>query len=190
MARAPRVEIVGLTYHVIAHGVDKLAIFKDDDDCDAILRFFADEVRRSSWTCLGDAVLRTHYHVLIELRKPSLSSGFHRLNTRYAQYFNHKYGRRGHVFEARFRSKIVESEAHRLEVARYIALNARRAGACQKPESYPWCDYGGTIGVYSSDGIVDLAAALEPFGGSRAKYRRFVEEPDPRVRRGQARVRP
>jgi len=133
--------------------------------------------------------MTTHYHVVLELNEPTLSSGLRYLNGAYARHFNRRYRRRGHVFEARFRSSIVESEAHRLEVARYIALNPTRANICRAPEEYPWCGYGAIIGLFPADLVVDQRAALAPFGGSRSAYRTFVEELDPRVRRGQTRVR-
>jgi hypothetical protein len=138
--------------------------------------------------------MKTHYHALIRLQKLTLSSGFQRLNSRYAQAFNRVHGRRGHLFERRFRDVLVESESHRYEVTRYIHLNAPRANACTRPEEYPWCDYGSTVGLFERDPIVDPRAALELFGSdlptARRRYRRYVEERDPRARRGLTRVRP
>jgi REP element-mobilizing transposase RayT len=194
MPRRPRIELPGFAYHVTQHGIDKLPIFRDERDRGLFLAFFHDEVERSGWTCLAYCLMQTHYHVLIELSTCTLSSGFQRLNGRYAQAFNHRHGRRGHLFERRFRDVIIESDAHRFEVQRYVHLNPVRANICAKPESYVWSDYAGTSGVSTRDPFVDPATALEPFGidlaAARRRYRRFVAEADPRVRRGLTRVRP
>lgn len=190
MPRRPRIEIPGLTYHVTTHGIDGLALFREPEDRDVAVSLLAEEVRLSGWICVEYVIMSTHYHVVLELTKSSLSSGFQRFNARYAQYYNGRYERRGHVFAGRFRDKMIETDAHRLEVVRYVARNPTKANMCRLPEHYPWSGYGAIIGFAPVDPVVDLRAALEPFGGSRSAYRRFVEETDPRVRRGQVRARP
>jgi len=194
VARKPRIEIAGGIYHVTQHGIDDRPIFRSDTDRERFLAYVGEEIVRSAWQCLAYSLMTTHYHLLIRLGKCTLSSGFQRLNGRYAQSFNRFYGRRGHVFEARFRDVLVETDAHRGEATRYIHLNAPRAHACERPEDHVWCDYGATIGLVERDPIVDPRVALELFGDdlrvARRAYARFVAEPDLRVRRGQTRVRP
>jgi putative transposase len=194
MPRKPRIQIVGGIYHVTQHGLDDRPIFRGDEDRERFLAYLTDEVGRSEWQCLAYSLMRTHYHLLIRLQELTLSSGFQHLNGRYAQSFNRIHGRRGHVFERRFRDVLVESEAHRYEVTRYIHLNAPRANACRHPEEHVWCDYAATMGLVDRDPIVDPRLALELFGAdlqaARRAYLRFMSEPDPRVRRGQTRVRP
>jgi putative transposase len=190
MARALRIDETGLTFHVWANGVRGLPLFRDVEDRDFMLQLLGDEVEVSAWTCLEYAVMTTHFHVLLRLRKPTLSSGFHRLNTRYAQYLNKKLRARGHVFDGRFQSKLVDGRFALLETARYIARNPVRANICEVPEQYPWCGYGATMGLYPRDGIVDVRIALAPFGGSQRAYRTYVEEPERRVRWGLAWARP
>ena len=194
MPRAPRIEIAGETYHVTQHGIDDHRIFRDDVDRETFLRFLRQEVARSDWTMLAYTLMSTHYHLLLRLDKPTLSSGFQRLNGRYAQAFNHRHGRRGHFFERRFRDVMIESDAHYCEAMRYIHLNAPRANMCDAPEDHAWCDYGSTIGLFPRDRIVDPRTALEAFGDrldvARRRYLEFVAEADPRVRRGLTRARP
>ncbi len=190
--RQPRIELEGATYHVTQHGIDDRKIFRDDVDREKFFTLFEDEVRRSRWTCLAYSLMSTHYHLLIRLEKLTLSSGFQRLNGRYAQVFNRRHERRGHLFERRFRDVMIESDVHRCEATRYIHLNAIRADMCESPEEHVWSDYGSTIGVLPEDPIVDPRIALELFGDrldvARVSYAAFVAEADPRVRRGQTRV--
>jgi hypothetical protein len=171
-----------------------MAIYRDDEDRELFLELLRQEIARSGWQCLAYSLMRTHYHLLIRLTKETLSSGFQRLNSRYAQQFNLRHGRRGHLFERRFRDVLVESEAHRFEVGRYIHLNAPRANMCEVPEDYYWTDYAATIGLVAPDSVVDASKALDIFGKdlptAQRRYVEFVREADPRVRRGQTRVRP
>jgi putative transposase len=190
MARAYRIDEPGFTFHVWANGVNSLHLFRDADDRDYAVQLLRDEVEISDWICLEYVVMTTHYHVLVRLQKPTLSSGFKRFNVRYAQYFNKKYGRRGHVFDARFQSKIAEGRFAQLEVARYIARNPVKAGICASPDEYPWSGYGAAIGRYRDNAIVNVRALLAMLDGTRVAYRRYVEETDERKRWGQAGARP
>jgi REP element-mobilizing transposase RayT len=189
MSRTPRIEQPGLAYHITAHGLGGIPLYRCDEDRAVALEFLIDEIERSAWTCVEYCFMSTHYHLVIELQKPTLSSGFHSFNGRYARYFNRTYGRRGHAFEDRYRARIVESELHRLEVVRYVARNPVKANMCELPEDYAWSAYGAIIGLHAPDPAIDLEAALAPFGGSRRAYRVFVEETDLRVRRCQASAR-
>jgi hypothetical protein len=168
---------------VWANGVANSFIFRDGEDRDFMLRLLREEVALSKWTCLSYTVLSSHYHLMLRLADETLSAGLQRLNYRYALHHNRRYRQRGHCFEQRFQNKAVDDAADELEVARYIALNPTRAGMCRLPEDYPWSSYGSLIGLYPPDPIVDAKTALSVVGGSKARYRAFVEELDPRLRR-------
>lgn len=189
MARALRIDEPGLTFHVWANGVNSLNVFREPDDRDFAVRLLREEVEISEWICLEYVVMTTHYHVLLRLRKATLSSGFKRFNVRYAQYYNRKYARRGHVFDARFQSKVVDDAFGQLELARYLARNPVKAKICDLPEDYPWSGYGATVGLFLDDRIVNVKEAIAPLG-SRASYRRYVEESDARRRWSQLWARP
>ncbi|HZT92258.1 MAG TPA: transposase [Gaiellaceae bacterium] len=182
----------GQTFHVTQHGIGSTPIFPRARDCETFLRYLREEMARSSWVCLGYALMRTHYHLLIRLEKPTLSSGFQRLNSRYAAYYNREHGRRGAFFERRYRAVLIESAAHRFEALRYIHLNALRAKACKRPEDHVWCDFGATMGLLPPDPIVDPEVSLAEFGEdldeARRRYGIYLREADVRVRRGQTRV--
>jgi REP element-mobilizing transposase RayT len=194
MPRRSRLQLVGGIYHCTQHGINDFPIYRSDEDREMFLRYLGEEIARSEWDCLAYSLMRTHYHLLIRLTKETLSSGFQRLNGRYAQTFNLRYGRRGHVFERRFRDVLVESDAHRYETARYIHLNAPKVNACPRPEDYPWCDFAATMGLVARDPYVDPMKALDVFGddleAARRGYAVFMAERDPRVRRGYVGVRP
>jgi hypothetical protein len=192
MPYPPRIELPGHTYHVNTKAVAGCKVFAREEDCLLFLRLLARETTRSDWSCLAYSLMGTHYHLLIRLRSCTLSSGLRHLNSGYARAFNKWHGRRGALWQRRFHDVLIESDAHLLEVTRYIAMNARRAGLCARPEDHPWCSYGASIGRFPTDPLVDQDELLRLFGprleDARRRLRTFVEEADPRKRRYQIRV--
>ncbi len=53
-------------------------------------------------------LMPNHYHLLLEIQAPNLSEAIQWLNVSYAVCFNRGHGRRGHLFQGRFRSVLVE----------------------------------------------------------------------------------
>jgi REP element-mobilizing transposase RayT len=188
-----RLEEPGASYHVNANALDGLLLYRDEVDRLQFFDLFAEEVERSEWTILEYSLMTTHYHILLTLNKCTLSSGFQRLQSRYARAYNRRHGRRGVVWQKRFHDELIESERHLFETIRYIALNAPRARMTETAEDWPWCSYGAAIGVHAGDPLVDEPALLSLFNRSVTKARSalqaYVEEKDPRVRWRQTRVR-
>ncbi len=189
----PRIEIVGAIYHVNGKAVHGTKLFVDESDRMLFLRLLRAQARRSGWCVLAYSLMTTHFHVLLRLDRPTLSSGFQRLNSVYARLYNRRHGRRGALWQRRFFDTIVETEVHLYEVIRYIALNAPRAQASDSAEEWPLSGYGAAIGAAPPDPLVDDAELLRLFAArpdeARRNLKMFVEEADPRRRVGQTGVR-
>ena len=54
---------------------------------------------------------------------------------------NWQYNRKGHLFQDRYKSEVVEDEAYFLTVLRYIHQNPLKAGLANNIESYKWSSY-------------------------------------------------
>jgi REP-associated tyrosine transposase len=77
-------------------------------------------------------------HLIVETTQRDLSIGMQKLNGRYAQRFNQRYDRVGHVFQNRFSSYVIESEEHFERALAYVAANPIEAGLCERTEDWPW----------------------------------------------------
>ena len=64
-----------------------------------------------------------------------------RLGQCYVQYVNRGYQRSGTLWEGRYRSSVVQTEAYVLACYRYIEMNPVRAGMVEHPAAYPWSSY-------------------------------------------------
>jgi REP-associated tyrosine transposase len=65
----------------------------------------------------------THYHLLVDCSRANLSNGMRLLNGRYAQAYNARHARRGHLFADRFSAKAIEDERHLSAALDYILEN-------------------------------------------------------------------
>ncbi|MBD0347962.1 MAG: transposase [Thermoleophilia bacterium] len=140
MPRLPRRELLPQHgfFHITARGVAEEAIFRDDADRVVFLALLGGTVGRFHWRSHSFCLMSTHYHLVIEAQRALLSAGLHRLNGIYAQHFNRRHGRRGHLFADRFAAWLIESEEHLYAACRYLLLNPVRAGLCHDPAAYLW----------------------------------------------------
>jgi REP element-mobilizing transposase RayT len=125
-------------FHVISRGVAGCDIFLDDAD----RREFLSHLRRCGewvdWTIHALCLMTTHYHLVLHSTRVELSRGLQRLNGRYAQEFNERHGRFGHLFSERFTSMAIQDEEYLAQACRYVVENPVRAGICQSAEDWPW----------------------------------------------------
>jgi len=76
-----------------------------------------------------------------------ISSFMKLLKQRFSHWFNKRAGRKGTLWEERFRSVLVEGAGPALAtIAAYIDLNPIRAGMVSDPKDYRWSGYGEAIG--------------------------------------------
>jgi REP-associated tyrosine transposase len=125
-------------YHVTARGVARCAISRDDDDRRFFLATLGQVVRRADWSCHVFCLMPNHYHVIVETPLAQLSRGLHRLNGVYAQAFNERHGRCGHLFGDRFAAFSICDEEHLREACLYVLQNPVRAGLCKQAADWPW----------------------------------------------------
>ena len=98
----------------------------------------AEVAAEMGWRCLAYCLMGNHVHLLIETTEPNLGAGMHRLQMGYAKWFNERHGRSGHLFQGRFGSVRMRSEAQLWATVAYIVKNPLDAGLCDQPEDWPW----------------------------------------------------
>lgn len=180
MPRPARIGYSGALYHITARGNDHGAITREDRDRRRFVETLAIVVGKFFWLCHAYCLMNNHYHLLIETPEPNISAGMQRLNGAYAQEFNKRHKRSGHLFQGRFHSTIIDREAHLLEACRYIVLNPVRAGLCTDPLAWPWSSYRPTAGFCSRPPFLTLSVIHGSFSRDTARailaYRAFVAD--------------
>jgi len=180
MTRPLRLEFPGSLWHVTSRGNEQRLIVVDDADRRLLLDLFGEAVDRFAWIVHQYVLMSNHFHLVFQLRENTLSRGMHWLNSRYAQAFNRRHARVGHLFQGRFHARLVEKEAYLLEVLRYVALNPVRAGMVRLPEQYPWSGHRALAGLAQAPAWHAVDHTLRLFAPdpdeARAFYTRFVDD--------------
>ena len=95
-----------------------------------------------------------HFHLLVRTPRANLSRFMQRLLSSYALYSRYKHRRPGHLFQGRFKAKLVEDDVYLRALTRYIHLNPIKIASCRKLDrgerlrrlnAYPWSSYQGYI---------------------------------------------
>ena len=136
--RILRTELDDGIFHVIARGVNRCAIYRDDEDRRTFVRLFARTVPRYGWDVHALCLMTTHYHVVLDTTVLRMYRGIQWMNGLYARLFNRRWDRCGHLFGERYVSKPIEDEDQLANTCGYVLLNPVRAGLCQDPRGWPW----------------------------------------------------
>jgi len=111
----------------MVRGIEGRFNFRDDRDRDDFIRRLVEAAVAKDLTIYAWALLPNHLHLLLRTGAPSLARAMRSLLTGYARAFNRRHRRRGHLFQNRYKSIVVEEELYLLELVRYIHLNPLRA---------------------------------------------------------------
>ncbi len=142
MAReARRLSETGI-YHVIFRGVNRYNIFEEDKDYEKILEIISDLKEMMKLEIYAYCLMSNHVHILVkEANIGDISIIMQRMLTRYAGWYNRKYGRSGILISNRFKSEPVESDEYLLTLARYIHQNPVKAGISTCVDKYKWSSF-------------------------------------------------
>ena len=182
MPRKARIDAPGAVHHVIFRGIERSPIFRDAQDYHAFLERFGTILTGSATPCIAWALLPNHAHLLMKTGSLSLSTVMRRLLTGYAQYFNRRHRRVGHLFQNRYKSILCEEDPYLLELVRYIHLNPLRAGLVPEIgglKDFLWSGHRALLGRASVP-WQDVASVLALFHDgpthARRAYLSFMEE--------------
>lgn len=177
MPRKPREEEAGAVVHVFARGNNRQRIFRDVDDRELYLLLLGQVIRRQRWSCLSYCLMHNHIHLLVETPEPNLGLGMQRLHGLYAQTFNKRHKRCGHLFQGRYGDNRVRTDEQLVTTARYIARNPVEAGLCTGAGEWPWSSHAATLSG-EAPAWLDVERLLGFFGlwggEPRERYADFV----------------
>jgi putative transposase len=182
MSRQARLDVPGALHHLMLRGINKSSIFEDDQDRSLFLNRLEKNVTAAGASVYAWALMTNHVHLLVKSGKQGISNVMRKQLTWYAQYYNRRHKRSGHLFENRYKSVLCDEDNYLLALIRYIHLNPLRAGIVKTIEEldrYPWSGHSAVTGKREC-AWMDVDYVLTQFGDTKRKarneYRGFEEE--------------
>lgn len=180
MPRPLRMIVDGGTYHVLTRGNNGQRVFHEDADYQRYLRIVSAYVQDYQVKLYHFALMPNHVHLVVGvIRGETLSQAMHGINLVYVQFYRRRYQFRGHLWQGRFKSLLIDRDSYLLACGRYIELNPVRAGLVRHPADYPWSSYrvyahGVGNPLITPDPLYDTMGATA--GERQERYQQFVQE--------------
>ena len=142
MPRFSRESIHTTYFHVMTQGINKSYIFDKQEEIKFYIKIMYELLKEYNLKIIAYCIMNNHAHMLIKCENISqLSRYMHRLNCKYAIYYNKIHNRVGYVFRERFKTEGIYDEKQFYNCIKYIYDNPVKAGICKKPENYPYSNY-------------------------------------------------
>lgn len=191
MPRKQRIEYPGAVYHIISRGNYRKDLFSDEKTAEAFERTIFEAAVKCGWKLYAYAIMGNHYHLAIETPEPNMVEGMRWLQSTFATRFNRFHNERGHVFQGRYKSLLINEDRPLLGLIDYIHLNPVRAKLCAVDElkgyarsSYPKYFKRKVSPPLDRTTLLQLAELPDTLGGMRkyAERLKLVDERDPKQR--------
>jgi putative transposase len=138
MARMARVVIPEYPHHVTQRGNRRQKTFFCDDDYRYYIELMSEFSLKSGTEVWAYCLMPNHVHlVMVPAEENGLRATLGEAHRRYTRYINFREGWRGHLWQERFHSFVMD-ESHLLSTVRYVERNPIVANLCDHPKDWEW----------------------------------------------------
>lgn len=127
MGRPLRIQFEDALYHVFPRGNRRQPIVHSNRDYQVLENYLIEAAIQSKVILRCWHPMLNHVHAMVETPHANIAAYMQRWMSRYARYYNWRYGTVGHLFQGRYGSRLVQTDCYQRELIRYILLNAHRA---------------------------------------------------------------
>ena len=163
---------------MMSRGNDGQKIFLSDADRELFLETIGEMAERFDIDIFAYVLMPNHYHILARTNHANLKQAMHWFGTSYTRRFNNRNVRRGHLFQGRYKSILVQNDAYVTQLSCYIHRNPLKAKIIKRLIDYKWSSY--PVYAYGKKGTDWLSTGLilSYFKGSdkHNQYRQKVQK--------------
>ena len=180
MSRLARTISESGVYHILFRGVNQQNIFEEDADFNKLKETMVRVKKDLEFEVYAYCFMSNHVHIVLKEKKyGDISLIMKRILTKYARWYNIKYGRSGALIANRYKSVPVEIDEYFLNLIRYIHQNPVKAGVVDKAENYPYSSF---LEYVNKSNFTDTYFVLQMISkGEFIEYHNEIEEMNFRV---------
>lgn len=128
--------------HIMVRSIKELDLFKEDSDKVKYLSIVKRVQLKHGFKVYAYCLMNNHGHLIIDCAGADISKAMHAINLSYARYFNRKYDRYGHVFQDRFKSKVIDTHGYLVNLSAYIHNNPKDISKYKdNVQAYPFSSF-------------------------------------------------
>jgi putative transposase len=136
--------------------VDRRETFSADADRETYLSLMRQNLEDAGVGLLAWCLMTNHIHLIaLPERGDSLSVLLRRVHGRYAQYYNARHGRSGHLWPNRYFACSL-GPGHLWAALSYVEMNPVRAKLVERPGDYRWSSAAAHLGKADTSRMVDM----------------------------------
>jgi putative transposase len=180
MPRLPRLHVPGGCYHIMLRGNHRESLFAVPAERDVLNTIVAEVIERFGIRLHAFCWMTNHLHFLLQIADQPLGKIMQRIAMRYSRYRHRQLLTTGHLFERRYKDKLVDTDAYMFALLRYIHLNPVDANMVTNAADYPWSSHRAYLGLESIAWLT-TDFGLRLFGAdvaqARQTYALFLAQP-------------
>lgn len=181
MPRRGRVILPNTPHHIVQRGHNRNAVFVEDADYQYYLDNLQGWKENLGVKVFSYCLMTNHVHLVVQpgIYPTDVSELMKRLAGRQTRYVNRLEGRRGTLWDGRFKISPIETDSYLLQCCRYVELNPVKACMVKRADDYRWSSYRTKIGFENSPWLDFDPCYLELAANAKeriVRYQRFVED--------------
>ncbi len=150
MSRIPRKRLGQGVCHVYNRANDRKWIFNSDKDKRKFLELLVRFSEEFTINIYHWVIMSNHFHLAVEvIDQGELSSWMSKVCSRYSLYYHKTHGGKGHLWEDRFKTILIQKSGYLGRLGRYIELNPVRVKITGI--EYAWDYYWSSARSFTSD---------------------------------------
>ncbi len=172
MPRTARCLVGNEVYHVLNRGNGRQTVFAADPDYAEFLRLLRHAKDEYPVALFGYCVMPNHFHLVVRPESGDALSRFMQwLLTTHVRRHHRRRKTSGHVWQGRYKSFLIQEDAHLLMVMRYVERNPVRAELAESAKDWLWSSHCETLGIRGGGLLDDLPIELPD------AWESYVDEP-------------
>lgn len=138
MPRQGRIVIPENPHHITQRGNYRQEVFDNEKNYRQYCEWINEYAEKSRVDIIAYCLMSNHVHfIVIPKEENSLATLFNNTHMRYAQYLNRQRKQKGHLWQGRFYSCILD-ESHLYRAIRYVENNPVKAKIVKEAWKYKW----------------------------------------------------
>lgn len=176
MLRRARIILANTPHHIVQRGHNRQTVFVEKADYDYYLDTLKEWKRELNVSVYGYCLMTNHVHRISNPNNEPENLGklMKRLAGRQTRYVNHQENRSGSLWEGRYKSSPIETNAYLLSCLRYVERNPIKSGMVKSVADYEWSSYSQHAGLTENKWIDDDPIYLSLANEQEARQQRYM----------------